>query len=1211
MTSTPSGAPAGAIGGAAGDAGVEYRRRVGAFFAAHGLNGIAVAGVRVPAPQAVVEWVAVETDRPVDDVEVGLRDGYGLWIQAKLRLRRGAVLDEVARQWLRAVRGPGFDARRTRLVVCAAAMPRWTRVVARVFDRERDGLGGSRTAEEQREVEGFEAALADATRDEMDAIASAVVFLDLNLEEGGADSERARLLLDGRVVVAGEGSQAWRDLVHIAGRLGRGRSGARIESWLEGLRHAERTLVEDEDASRAARLEVRRRAVVRYRKLLRDRGAVLDLRFLGADIPPIPLSEMDAGVRVTTSDASPSDRHRELLWAFRRRGRVLLTGLPGGGKTTALRRVAGECAGYRPWGLPVFASMKRVAEISPSLSFREGILTAATEALPARDRARVREAIEAALENGTATLFVDGLDEAGSRRHQLVAELDALLKTCHRDVDVLLATRDVAYAQAATLGFADLRLRSPEDLETTIEAVLAAAAEARAIAADDKPAWMERRTEWVKGVISANGALRETPLMPVLLTLLASESEVDDLPRSRALVLERVIRDLVHRAEQRRPDFVVASLSSEETATALLRSFPSISERIAADGGSSARDDLTSVVQARLENDWRLPPGALEAAAVRILDFWDDAGVFVGGGAGARISPRIRLFLEVGDALYAAGLPDADAGSWARAAMADEIRHEALLLAATLSPAVVAEVVREVEKSPGYGLVNLLVDAAADGATVDVALVVPPALELVRRGDLDAWFLLEKLLRLDVSAELELTIVEAGDDAFDGGRRAVVRALAALRKGWRSQQALQWLEDVLAVEELEDLPGERDGAGELHVNLASTGTLSEAVIGTIDVLLEEGRDVGDAAEAARRVSLGDLDELVATLNRHGRRDLGQMILGTDAERIRPALEGLGRMFEESLSPEDGLRVIAALAETEGVAGKTVGTAEARRLDEVADLCETLNLYWVSAWRLPIERFTALVELVAVLGGFAREAVAAEAAQVLDLIAHWGDSAPFHGLFDRARARRLDRWNEVGDRGRAIDFFVELTGTGWYNTRLALSALLNLPQALRPVADLLEKLPHIQVRERQLVARALFGMTDDATALARDWTTTPDPVLRRVAATTYEHLLPRHGVDPLCALIRDEDANVREAALRFVEAHDLAADPAARAAVGDAARSAAPGWTCTHCGEPNRPTGTSCSACHVVVTDPRPLARSLLGLGSVGMGVRNGMDGASS
>ena len=82
----------GSVAGAAGDAGVEYRRAVAAHAVAYGLAGVPLLGVGVPAADAHVDAVVLETEDPVDDIKVCFKSGWTAFLQAKRSLGKGSAL---------------------------------------------------------------------------------------------------------------------------------------------------------------------------------------------------------------------------------------------------------------------------------------------------------------------------------------------------------------------------------------------------------------------------------------------------------------------------------------------------------------------------------------------------------------------------------------------------------------------------------------------------------------------------------------------------------------------------------------------------------------------------------------------------------------------------------------------------------------------------------------------------------------------------------------------------------------------------------------------------------------------------------------------------------------------------------------------------------------------------------------------------------------
>ena len=363
-------------------------------------------------------------------------------------------------------------------------------------------------------------------------------------EDGDEHAARGALLLNGHVVPGGSGPRAWSTLITIAGHAARWRIGHSIDGWLDELRKRDVPLTADAEASRAGYLEAQRRVLADYRASLVDRGTHLDLTALGAAIPPIPLEDADSRLEVFDPDESERNS-RELLWALRRRGRVLLTGLPGGGKSVALAGAAAEWASREGWTTPVLVSLRPLAERQATRArpLRERLLDLAVTRSWSSEPQLLRDALAKALQDGSVILYLDGLDEAVDRSLPLTREIVELLSQIHPDTDVIVATRDSAYADAHTLlGFADLRLGSPQATSRTIVAVLRATAEARDL--QNAEPWIARRREWVERAIRRDRQLSETPLLPILLTLLSADSDTDELPETRATILQRVVEDM-------------------------------------------------------------------------------------------------------------------------------------------------------------------------------------------------------------------------------------------------------------------------------------------------------------------------------------------------------------------------------------------------------------------------------------------------------------------------------------------------------------------------------------------------------------------------------------------------------------------------------------------------------------------------------------------
>jgi hypothetical protein len=358
--------------------------------------------------------------------------------------------------------------------------------------------------------------------------------------------------------------------------------------------------------------------------------------------------------------------------------------------------------------VPVVVSLRDVDALDRSRGFADRVLDTGVKDVPAAHRRLVREALERGLDSGAAALLLDSLDETHDRRGVVVSEIAELCAGISADVPVLLATRDIAYAQAATLGWDDLRLLEPQKPEQAVRAVLAATAASRRL--EERDAWVERRVEWVAAVLGQDRVIGETPLMPVLLALLAADRSDGALPATRAEILYGIVEAVVRRREARRdPGLRVATLNEHDSANAVLAAFAVEAGVLGDSGGQVGITTVQKAAALFLAGDWGLPAGAAASGASTIVHFWDEIGIFVIRGAEEMIVPRMEVLLDIGDAVRAsAQSPDAVA-AWVEARIRDR-RHEPLVLATSLSE-VAAE--RLVAAACETGEHELLVAAGA------------------------------------------------------------------------------------------------------------------------------------------------------------------------------------------------------------------------------------------------------------------------------------------------------------------------------------------------------------------------------------------------------------------------------------------------------------------------------------------------------------------
>jgi hypothetical protein len=631
---------------------------VAAYAIVHGLAGTPMAGLELALERSHIASVALETDEKADDVRLRLTSSVTVQMQAKLTLRAGPVLKAAVAQWNQAAMGT-LDPDHDRLVIVAGTMSGPMRTLARVLNRLRTDEPGALTSSEQKELDRLSGLLPELTTAQRDRLFRCAVIMEIDVqEEHSAHSATARALL-AQVVAPKDIAIAWRVLVRHAGRVARLRGGFAIEGWT-------RLLVEEgvtvRDAPTAAMHAMRLAgAIDRYREQLIRRGTHVDLRPLGSDVAPIPLADMDAEVDCG-EPGGDSREDKPLAWSLLRHGRVLLTGLPGGGKSTSVAYAGAVLAQAAGAPLPVVVSLRDVANRNPVDGLADRILDTAVRDLPAADRPLVKGVLERGLQSGATALLLDSLDETHDRRQDVVREVGELTQHIDAGVPMLMSTRDVAYAPAHSLGWTDLRCRHPDKPEVSIRAVLAAVASARG---QEDRSWLETRVEWVMRVLRADRAVGQTPLMPVLLALLAAERDRDALPSSRAEILHAVVQDVVARRERERALFAeMTGMPRAATTEAVQATFCIVAGAIADRHGAASVSEVRAAIADELANNWGLPPGLAGSGAGTVTHFWDEAGIFVIDGNGAQVIPRLELFLDIGDAVLSCRGSKLEVTSW-------------------------------------------------------------------------------------------------------------------------------------------------------------------------------------------------------------------------------------------------------------------------------------------------------------------------------------------------------------------------------------------------------------------------------------------------------------------------------------------------------------------------------------------------------------------
>jgi predicted NACHT family NTPase len=217
-------------------------------------------------------------------------------------------------------------------------------------------------------------------------------------------------------------------------------------------------------------------AMARYRTRLTEQAGLLSLSALAEDLPPLQveglLEELRVAYESTRRDRTQEDPVEEVACRWRR---MLLLGLPGAGKSTAMRELAARWAGDDSAPVPVLVPLRDLARrlvrdgggVTPVRLVEVALADAATP-----DGRLLVEELVARLERGEAALLLDGLDECGGMRGRVAEGLAKVVGELPEASPVVVSSRDSAAAAASMLGLPPTRMIEPRSLGRTLDALL-------------------------------------------------------------------------------------------------------------------------------------------------------------------------------------------------------------------------------------------------------------------------------------------------------------------------------------------------------------------------------------------------------------------------------------------------------------------------------------------------------------------------------------------------------------------------------------------------------------------------------------------------------------------------------------------------------------------------------------------------------------------
>jgi hypothetical protein len=726
--------------------------------------------------------ISLETGDAVDDLRCELADGSAMHLQAKRTCGADRNLESTVGQWIRQLPDlqPG-----DRIGLVTAHPQGSVRILGAALSRRHRPHPGPPTAE-LRALDAVRERLPPGTPPAAgEAVLDVALVMTVAAEtEQDPDFRHAAALLDATVVPVGSGSAAIRALQRAFQEQAAAGTGSGVDEWLQTLADAGLEVFADAEGPAGPRRRAELDAVAGYRRRLAERDGWLEFSLLADDLPPMRYGPLADTFRISVAYEAGPPRDDRLLDTARRWPLMLLTGLPGMGKSTALEQFAARWAADPRAPVPILVPLLEIARRHP----RRGsditldlLLEVAALTVPAAERAPLRSVLRDAVARGEAVLLLDGLDECRELRGVVADGLTAITAELPSDTGVLLTTRDSGLAASGKLGFPQAHLTEPSFLGVAAGMLLRHAAQHR-VPEPERDRWVGQRERWLAEIRKDHSDLWRIPLLAMLFTLLAAGRGPRRLPGSRAQLLAEVVHDSVARWELARPTPTPGSQADSMRPEMLTEGFAEIGHALAA-AESCAPGNVRRAVAGMLASRWGLASGEADARAGDVLSFWDDqVGVFVSVPPTGEIEARSRVFSEIADAMWATRQDLDTQRVWVGAALGDEDRREPLLLAAGLSDQVAEILAAEaVGAADGQAQALLLAaDAAHDGAVLapeTTAAVLAALVDMAGRPPAGKW---PDDYR-DLPGEASLPNYRGRQDGPDDAAWTYVRRAAMLR----------------------------------------------------------------------------------------------------------------------------------------------------------------------------------------------------------------------------------------------------------------------------------------------------------------------------------------------------------------------------------------------------------------------------------------------
>lgn len=652
-------------GGAANEGGSLHRSGTAAIFAVHGLTGSPVLGLAGCVPTGI----ALETGDDVDDIRVEMRNGARWFIQAKTSANKDALLSAL-RQFSAQPTRPG-----DRLILLLRSQTAMMRGAGVALDRRRSSPSARLTNDQTKHLKTFRDLLKTCAGARTAGLLKQIHILQWQAQdahENHANAASARI--EGVIVESTDGPASFRALQSYMQTAAAERAETHIADWVAALRNAAISLLKESGNSPGAREAARSLALSTYQQTWAATLDQIDLHAICTEVPFLTVPDFLRDVEVHGPRIDErEDGTRELRNVIRRNRRIVVEGLPGAGKSEAMRQLVAWLASDGAAPLPLLVRVSELAaRVTSVADITMGALISVALAAPGNDDPHLREAVTRQVAGGHCIFLIDGLDEAYSKQGLVAAGLNGVFEQAHPDVGVVLTSRASARHALKHCGWPTVTM-APQRDHRAQKALLEQLG-------DGKTAkWNSDAARLMAEQRDDHGDVWSVPLLSTIATIRIARGKTPST--SAASLLRGVVEDSVSNWEERRHKADVKKPPTGFDTHMLLDAFAGLGRLLNTATGVTPVQAHAAVVEALAR--WEQAPPIRKLAASYAVSFWDETvGVFVENED--FVEARSRQFAELGDALYAVNLDNENAlEEWVHGALSNPGQANAVAMATT------------------------------------------------------------------------------------------------------------------------------------------------------------------------------------------------------------------------------------------------------------------------------------------------------------------------------------------------------------------------------------------------------------------------------------------------------------------------------------------------------------------------------------------------